>query len=75
MEDMRLLEAMRDLRRNLEREVGELRREVREDLREVRESALKAHLGLIRRLLWTVTILGLALGGKELVMLALGGAP
>lgn len=71
VDDNRLLEALRDLRYELQASHAELRREVRDDMREVREAAL----GLIRRLVWTVTVLGLALGGKELVALAVGGAP
>jgi argininosuccinate lyase len=75
MEDMKLVEALNDLRAEVKADNAQLRREVREDMREVRENALQAQVGLQRKLIWAIMVLGLALGGKDLVALALKAVP
>jgi hypothetical protein len=67
MDDMKLVEALNDLRSELKEDNQVLRREVREDMREVRKHALKVHAGLTRYLIWAVIVLGLALGSKDLL--------
>ena len=71
MQDMKLVEALNDLRSELKEDNKSLRREVREDIREVRQHAIQAHIGLQRKLIWTILVLGLALGGKDLLELLL----
>jgi hypothetical protein len=71
MDDMKLVEALNDLRSELKDDNKTLRREVREDLREVREHAIKTNAGLQRYLIWAIMVLGLALGGKDLLELLL----
>ncbi len=44
-------------------------------MREVREKALQAQVGLQRKLIWAIMVLGLALGGKDLLALALQALP
>jgi hypothetical protein len=75
MEDLKLVEAVNDLRRDVRSEVSELRREVRQEMRDVRQQAIDAHLGLLKKLVWAVVVLGLALGGKDLLSLALSVLP
>ena len=60
MQDMKLVEAINDLRSELKRDNQDLRREV-----------LRAHVALIRYLIWTILVMGLALGGKDLLELML----
>ena len=72
MEDMKLVEALNDLRAEVKADNAQLRREVREDMREVRESALRAQVGIQRKLIWTIMVLGLALGGKDLLEAVIG---
>jgi hypothetical protein len=72
MDDMKLVEALNDLRAELKGDNAQLRREVREDLREVREQAIKAQTGLMRKLIWAVMVLGLALGGKDVLQAVIG---
>lgn len=67
MQDMKLVEALNGLRSEVRDDVAQLRREVREDIREVREQALAAHLGLMRKLVWAIVLLALALGGKDVL--------
>ena len=69
MDDMKLVEALNDLRAEVKADNAQLRREVREDMREVRESALKAQLAIQHKLIWAILLLGLALGGKDLLQL------
>jgi hypothetical protein len=71
MDDMKLVEALNDLRSELKEDNKVLRREVREDMREVRQHAIQAHVGLQRKLIWAIMVLGLALGGKDLLELLL----
>ena len=72
MQDMKLVEALNQLREETRDGMNRLRRELREDVRDVRDQALQAHLSLLRRLVWAILVLGLALGGKDLLEVALG---
>lgn len=71
MDDMKIVEALNDLRAELRKDNAELRREVRQDLRDVRQQAVEAYLAVTRKLVWAIIVLGLALGGKDLLQAAL----
>jgi hypothetical protein len=63
VQDMKLVELVNRVREESSRDVQELRREFREDL-----AALRADLNdLLRKLVWGIVILGLALGGKDVL--------
>jgi hypothetical protein len=64
MQDMKLIEALNDLRDEVRKQGAELRRDV-----------IKAHLGIIRWLCTAVVLLGLALGGKDLLEVVLEAVP
>ena len=63
MQDMKLVELINDARDEAHRDTQALRTELREDL-----LALRADMnGLLRKLIWGVVVLGLALGGKDVL--------
>lgn len=63
MQDMKLVELVNRAREEAHRDVLRLRAEFREDL-----AALRADMsGLLRKLVWGVIVLGLALGGKDVL--------
>ena len=67
MQDMKLVELINDARAEAHRDTQSLRAELREDL-----LALRADMnGLLRKLVWGVVVLGLALGGKDILSLVL----
>jgi len=63
MQDMRLVELVNKAREEAHRDVQALRAEVREDLAQLRSDMS----GLLRKLVWGVVVLGLALGGKDIL--------
>ena len=71
MQDMKLVEALNDLRAEVRQGMGQMRRELRAELRDVRAHAIHEHMGLLRRLVWAVVVLGLALGGKDILALVI----
>jgi hypothetical protein len=65
MQDMRLVELVNKAREEAHRDVQALRAEVREDLNAMRAETA----ALLRKLVWGVVVLGLALGGKDVLEL------
>lgn len=66
---MKLVEIINDARSEAHRDTQALREELREEL-----LALRSDMnGLLRKLVWGVVVLGLALGGKDILSLALQG--
>jgi hypothetical protein len=64
---MKLVELVNKAREEAHRDTQSLRAEVREDL-----LALRSDMnGLLRKLVWGVVVLGLALGGKDILSLVL----
>jgi len=67
MQDMKLVELVNRAREQAHRDTQALREELREDL-----LALRADMNaLMRKLVWGVVVLGLALGGKDVLSLVL----
>lgn len=65
MQDMKLVELINDARSEAHRDTQALRKELRADLLALR-SDMNA---LLRKLIWGVVVLGLALGGKDVLQL------
>lgn len=64
MQDMKLVEALNDLRDEVRRQGVELRGAV-----------LQQSFRLLHKALWAVVLLGLALGGKDLLAIVLKAVP
>ncbi len=67
MQDMRLVELTNYARDAAHRDAESLRRDLRENLIALRRDMN----GLLRKLVWGVVVLGLALGGKDILQLVL----
>jgi hypothetical protein len=64
MQDMKLIEALNDLREEVRKQCSKLRRDL-----------LREHFRLVRWLAGAILLLGLALGGKDILQIALEAIP
>ncbi len=71
MQDMKLVELVNKAREEAHRDTQNLRKEFRQEMLGLRGELSRFNASIVRKLVWGVVLLGLALGGKDLLSLVL----